>query len=393
MRLVLKKAIQQYPFVMAKWFSVRRYLAQIAAHRRKLILLFALLASAVAGLSWAAHAHTVARFGEWLGFLKVHDIWVVLLTGLLSAVLVANRRRQLIASLRQSWLASTPRAALTLSSSIALGTLWTATWLWLVGVLILFSLQLIGDVEPQLTSHVLLMLTAGLLTGTCWGWLLGSKRKTPRLPGSRYIPKRRNTAPHEINVSLVGLARWPITRAFAWANPDTVRWPLMAAILSVTAGSSALTGLLVIGSWTLLLYMVALLNSTLRVAREAALWLRTTPIPLARFAAAIGCRSFIHQVLGSLVVIGLLVANKVSLLDAALLVSLWMSFVLIAYSTTIAHSFGMRSRAGASIAAATVVLAALESLQKGMAIPFALLVSAWQFYRCSRQPSYNGVST
>jgi hypothetical protein len=385
--------IQRYPFVMAKWIIARRYVALISAHWCKSFLVLSFLAITVTGLSWAAHAFAATRIGEWLRFLEGHDIWVALLTGLLSTILVANRRRQMIASLGQSWLASTPRAALTQSSSIALGTLWTPTWLWIVGALILFFAHLIGDVEPQLTSQVLLMVTAGLWTGACSGWLLGTRRKGLRLPVSRYIPKRRSTAQQEIGVSLLGLSHWPIARAFAWANPDTARWPLMAAMLSVTAGSSAITGLVVIGSWTLLLYMVALLNSTVSVAREAALWLRTTPIALSRFAAAVGRRSFIHQFLGGLVIIGLLVANRVSLLDAALLVSLWISFVLIAYSTTIAYSFGMRSWAGASIAAATIVLAALESLHKGIAIPFSLFVSAWQFYRCTRYPSYNGVAT
>ena len=378
------------PFLAVLWLSARNRLQRIPSHKVGLVALVLTVIVSASALLWASHSAQVAA---WLRFAEAHGGWVLLLAALQSASTVATRRRKLTVALSQSWIAATPRAAATLGSSIVVGTLWTPVWQWVL-VSLLLATQAIGNADTSAARHLLQLMAAGFAGGVCAGWLVPSKPWMKSIAGSRYVPGRRTAAKVSIAPNLLGLSRWPIAQTFASATPDAVRWPLMAAMLAVGAGSSIIAGLMVVCFWMIVLYMVTLLSATLRVARQAAQWLQATPLPFTVFFQTIATRSFVHQLVGSVLVAGFVVINsKMSCLDAALLVSPWIALVILSYSTILTFSFHMQRGAGASIAVMALIIAALETLQRGLAVPLSLSVAAWHFNRGARPVFGKGAST
>lgn len=367
--------VQRRPFLMTYWLVAGNLVSERRWGLAPSVAILAII-SAVAFM-WMAGPFPVIRMP--LAFVEMHAFWVGMLAGVLSAILVSRRRHGVSDSLRRSWLAPAPRADRTMRTSIVLATLWTPFKGWVTGLVVIGILTLMGGAG---SLHLAIMFSAGVWVGSCGGFLPGGRRRRAGAPGSRYVPKRTAAADMLTQASLVGLSRWPVAEAFAWARPDTLRWPVMAALLSVMGGTPALAALSIVGQWMVLLYMAVLLWSTLRVSREAAVWLRATPVTVGNFAAAVGGRSLIHQFAAACASVALLCANTFPLAYAVSLVSLWLGFVLIAYSTGIAYSFNLRRGAGVSIAVAALVYAILVCLQRGVGVGFALVVSFWQYRQC-----------
>lgn len=377
---------------MTHWIVTRNRISIQTRDRRKVAIWMSIVVVIIVVSSWALMQADLLPVDKALGFIHEHAHWAAILAVLQSAITVVKRRRELMLDLSHSWLASTPRAAATLRSFVALKTFWAPAWQLAVATIVLLAMQLIGHTDPQIAKHVIVMVAGASAGGSILGWAWPGKKPAMLLPGSRYVPKGRGPSVRNV-ASFDGLSRWPVAHAFAWATPDTVRWPLMAAMLSVTAGSSATAGIAVITFWMLILYMVTLLNSTLRVAREAAQWLRATPLSFVQFAAAIAGRSFVHQLFVSLLIAALLSADRMTFVEASLLISPWIAFVVLACSTTIAHSFRSANGARMSIAIAAATIAAFEIVQRGVAIPLSLLVSAWHLRRGMRLFCQQGVKT
>jgi hypothetical protein len=118
-----------------------------------------------------------------------------------------------------------------------------------------------------------------------------------------------------------------------------LRWPLFLVLLTPSAGTSISTGLAIIAAWTLVMYMAALLRATLVVARAASTWLSTTCISFARFALAVGLRSFVHQVIGGALLLALLVTDGVAAGDALKALLMWAAFVALVYSAALAFAY------------------------------------------------------
>jgi hypothetical protein len=246
-----------------------------------------------------------------------------------------------------------------------------------LGIALLVLLHYAGHGTAPALRQLILAFVSGGSAGILVGAVFTTKQRSANRPGSRYVPGR-SKAPAAASASLVALSRWPIVSVFAWATPETVRWPLMAAMLSVMAGSPALVGLGVVAFWMLIVYIATLFTSTVRVAREAALWLRSTPLTFGRFAFAIGGRSLAHQVVASAVIGGCMAFETGTIWKALLFVSPWIAFVMVTYVTTIGYAFRMRSGGRVTILVSTISLACVESLQRGAAIPLALVVCWWQ---------------
>jgi hypothetical protein len=312
-------------------------------------------------------------------YVDEHAGWVLLIAGLQAAVTTSRRRRGLEAACRDSWVAITPRAAVTTRFTVALGVVWSVLWQLAVALAVLAALALLTP-HAEL-SHAIGALLGGAAVGALLGAWFSKLSRKARAPGSRYLPKsfekRRVTRALDLRV----LAHWPIASALAAADPQTLRWPAMAAMLSVMAGSSMATGLGVVGFWMLMLYMILLYRATLRTAHDAAEWLRSTPLGFSRFAVAVGTRSLIHQSIAGLLMGSYLLTEHLTPFDALYVASLWIAFVLVAYTTSMAYSYSSRRGTRFAIAVAAVVIAALESFQRGTALPTAVLVSAWQWRR------------
>jgi hypothetical protein len=333
--------------------------------------------SGITGVVLAIYSLGPRQINQWLSYLDRHAIWLLLIAAVHAAITVVKRRQQVSAAIRSSWLAAAPRSALTMRTSIIVAVLWVPVVQLGIALTMLLILQIVGQSDALVVRHLMAIVVAGFVGGILLGSVLARKKGADR-PGSRYVPGK-SQALASSTASLKALSRWPVTAAFAWATPDTVRWPLMVAMLSVMAGSSAVAGLVVVGFWMLIVYVAALFASTLRVTNEAALWLRATPLSFVRFATAIGARSLVHQLLATAVIAAVVTLESKSLWQSILFVLPWIAFVMVAYATTIAYAFRARRGTRASIVLSAVSIAIIEFLQRGAAVPFALLVCGWQF--------------
>ncbi|MFC4307838.1 hypothetical protein ACFPN2_01985 [Steroidobacter flavus] len=95
-----------------------------------------------------------------------------------------------------------------------------------------------------------------------------------------------------------GLAGWPIAQVLSWSRPENSRYVLIAALLAVQGGSSAVAGLSVVAMYFVASYLAALVSAMTTVAKSAAIWLRATPITLMGFVWSVSRRAFAHQCIG-----------------------------------------------------------------------------------------------
>lgn len=370
---------RRYPYLLAWQLVLRNRVSRCLERPFSLAIVVALIAILAGGMVWIAHSLNAGQLNAWVLYIEAHGSWLLLLAALQAATSVARRRKELSASLRDSWLAATPRAALTIWTSLFVGVLEVLLSQFAMLVTLLLILRYAGNADGAALWHLAQIAAGGFLCGGLLGLIFSRKRLHQTLPGSRYVPGKKLLASHSMAASLAGLSRWPIMRTFAGATPDTVRWPVMAAMMSVMGGSSIMTGLGVVGFWMLLLYGVTLFASTLRVADEAAYWLRSTPLSLQRFAIAIGGRSFVHQVIAAAVVAAYLAFDKFTVLQAVLFIAPWIAFVMLAYSTAIICCFNARRGMRARIALSALSIIFVETLQRGAAAPFACIVCIWQW--------------
>jgi hypothetical protein len=323
------------------------------------------------------------RINDGLHYVKAHLTWLVVPAVLHAALTVSQRRDQISAALRDSWLAATPQAARSRRSALVISVLSVPLAHLAMVIAILLALQYVGRGDAVVVRQLMTAVTGALAGGALIGAVFTRKSRGDARPGSRYVPGKSN-AHARAAPSLRALSRWPIASAFAWATPDTVRWPAMAAMLSVMSGSSALAGLGVVGFWMLVVYMVTLCTSTLRVAREAALWLRSTPLPFSRFALAIGARSLVHQLLATFIIAALVALETRTVWQSLVFVAPWIAFVLVAYTTTIALAFASRGGTRFTILLSTVAFAVGEFMQRGVAVPLAVIICCWRAHDANR---------
>jgi hypothetical protein len=362
--------LQRQPFAWALVLQMRN---RLRGQWLRLILSCALALLVLAVGTRLATKSGLSRTA--LQFLDAHGSWILLLALLHAAFVVSERRRTLISQLQSSWLAPTPRANQVFTVTLIAGVFATLVFQVFAVVLVI---ALLGFADFALAAGTLTDITGGAAIGAVLGWWFGSRKARERAPGSRYVPRvfgsRASSA-----VSLRALSRWPVTQTLAAADPDSLRWPMMAAMLSVTAGSSMATGLGVVAFWMVVLYVFILCRSTLRAAESSAQWLRSTPMSYTVFARTLGLRSLIHQCAGAALVAGYLALDGTPFFAALLAVSPWVAFIIVAYSTAIAHAYRARSGTRWSIAIAACVIAGGESLQRGCSIPLSVVVAAWHW--------------
>jgi hypothetical protein len=211
-----------------------------------------------------------------------------------------------------------------------------------------------GDVAIKLIRCI----GGGLLGGALIGWMLDSSR-AERHVGSRYVARVKPRA--KLTPSSDGLAGWPIAQVRAWSRPENSRVVLVAALLAVQAGSSALGGLAVVAAWLLASYLGALLSAIVQVAKAAAAWLRSTPISFPEFAWSIARRAMLHQVLGTAVAAGLMLVLGAPASLAVQASGLWLLIVSLVTGATLADCYRGRSPA-IRIALSLAALAALAAI-------------------------------
>jgi hypothetical protein len=291
-----------------------------------------------------------------------------------SAMLVSRRRRQLEERQQQSWLIATAQGFATSRQAVVIETSASVMAHAVAIALLLGVLGLLSHVAFAGAMRLLAYTLGGLLPGALVGWFLPSRRKPIGNEASRYVLKPASHA--GVQPQVAALSGWPIAQTFAWNRPENLRIVVLVALLSVQAGSSMVGGLSVVAAWLIGAYLTGLLRAIGSVGREAAQWLRSTPITFASFAWSVSRRALVHQLIGTLLGAGVISVLGSPLSMTLYVAGLWLSIVIVVSAISLADSY--RGRAPAlKLVLSFAAMAGIESRAQGWAIPFALGLAAW----------------
>lgn len=337
--------------------------------RRRWVVGFALaLAATITGIV-AADATTARAVAEAL----MHPALVVAGAGLYGAWLVPLRRRAARLGHEGSWLVATPLAPGAWGLPILAAVLRDLVVRWFAAAFlaVLASINTAVTIRQALT--LLALLTAGIAIGAIFGGLLGWRREKPRLERSRYVPRPK---PHALTrPSADGLSRWPVAEALAWARPENARLLLAAAILTIPGGVGPGAALGLLGSWVVACYLGALLLALPRAARAACAWLRSTPITFWAFAWPLARRMLLHQLVGTLAAVAIMLLLGAEPPTALYTGTLWLALVALVTAVSLAECFRARSH-GPKIVLSTLAVLGTELRWRGWGLALAILVAA-----------------
>jgi hypothetical protein len=361
----------RHPLLLAEWLAARNLLGRARAHVAAVIIAGVAAIGALAVILLTLRSQVAAVFNA----LLTYRILTVVAIGLYAAFAVARQRQRAELRYTQFWLAAAPvRQFSRTLATLVVSLLPLAAQL--LAICILFgAMGLVGEVSLAIVGETALWVAGATALGAAIGWWTARRAHAEALEGSRYVAavKRRD---HSVP-SAAGLSGWPLAQVRAWGRPENLRVLVMAAaLLGVQAGSSALVGLSVVATWVLGGYLGGLLTAVLRTAREAAQWLRSTPIPFAQFAWAVTRRALVHQVVGTAVTAGLLVILGAPWASALYAGAMWLAIVVLGCSIGVADSYHAR-RPLVKMALSLAVLAVVEVREHGWSIPLAALLAAW----------------
>ncbi|HZF28267.1 MAG TPA: hypothetical protein VE907_04055 [Gammaproteobacteria bacterium] len=366
----LTRALRRQPSLLAGAVGALNFMGRLPRTR-----------SAIVGLSIAALAAaivlSVAARGQaaWaVRLLLERGELFALGWAIYTAALVVRRRREVAAAASRSWLVATPAATRGRAATGAL--LVAASLLW--QLLAALALALLLCVDAAVTLEQAMRLAAWAAAGAGLGALLGTALpRAPdaeRNPASRYT--RRPRAERGVTPSAAPLSGWPAAQALAWSRPENARWLVLVAILSVPTGAGAIGGVSILATWLGASYLVATLAALPRVAREAAAWLRSTPLDFWAFAWPMARSALWQQAAGAVVAAIVMVAAGASPLDALELGCLWLALVVLVAAVSLADCYrGQSPLAKIWLSALSALLA--EQRVRGLGVALALAVTAW----------------
>jgi len=296
---------------------------------------------------------------------------VVAASGLYAASLMSRRRRTVATMRAKSWLVATPRISHGSAQTVLLTTL---PLLWRLAVAVtsalLTSLNTAVSVEQSLQLSALI--TIGVAVGGPCGWWLSRRAPSRGNDGSRYTLRPKHGT-HMVPSS-AALSHWPIAQAFAWGRPENARLLLGAAILTVPGGTGILGALFILVTWTVGSYLIALLIAIPHVGRSASQWLRSTPVTFWTFAWPLARRALLHQLLGTLIAMGITLALSASLLTVVYFGAVWLMLVVLSAAVSLADCYrGRAPWTKTTLSMLTALLA--EERVHGLGISIALLMT------------------
>ena len=328
----------------------------------------------------AALLLTLVAAADWTRFVMQQALnysgIVVAASGLYAASLMSRHRRTIETVRAKSWLVATPLASRGSMQTLLL-TVLPLVWRTaaLVGLAVLLSLDASVSVEQSLQLSALIAI--GTAAGGPCGWWLSRDRSAQAKPTSRYTPRRRPET--SIAPSTDALAHWPIAQAFAWGRPENARLLLGAAILTIPGGTGILGALFILGTWTVGYYLVGLLIAIPHVGRAALQWLRSTPITFWDFAWPLVRRALLHQVIGTFAAMGVALALSASLSTAMYLGVIWLAFVVLIWTISLAEAYRGRSFATKN-AISTLAALVAEARVHGLGVSIAVFVAVLHLY-------------
>lgn len=361
----------RHPLLLAEWLAARNLLVLARTHAALVIAAGVGIFSALIVVVLTLRSRGAAVFDG----LVTYRVLTAIGIALYAALAVARQRQRAEIRYTQFWLAAAPvRQYSRTLAVLVVSVLPFASQLFAV-CLLLAALGVASGVDLAAVGESILWIAGAALLGAAVGWWSARRSRTDALEGSRYIGAvklRDRTIP-----STAGLSRWPLAQVRAWGRPDNLRVLVMvAALIGVQAGASALNGLAVIATWVLGGYLSGLLSAVLRTAREAAQWLRSTPIPFAQFAWAVTRRALLHQVVGTALTAALIVILGAPWASALYISALWLGIVLLSYSISVADSYHSRP-SFLRLALSFATLAVVEVREHGWSVPLAALLAAW----------------
>lgn len=361
----------RHPLLLGEWIAIHNAAARIRSHAKLAIACSAAGVGTLAIMLLTLGTRSAALFDSLLNY----RVLTILTVTIYAAFAVARRRRQAETRYAQFWLAAAPirqHSRILTILAVSIGPL----ALQLLAVFLLLALAgAAGGVSPAIVVELSAWIAAGASVGAPIGWWSSRWPREADVEGSRYVAAVKPGI--EIRPSSAALATWPLAQVRAWSRPENLRLVLVAALFAVQGGSSAVHGLSVVAIWLLAGYLSGLLTAILHTARAAAVWLRSTPLPFARFAWAIARRALLYQVLGTVLAAGLMILLGAPPLLALYLCALWLTTVLLACSIGLADSYRARLPV-VRIALSVATLAAIETHDHGWSIPIAALIAMWQ---------------
>jgi hypothetical protein len=110
--------------------------------------------------------------------------------------------------------------------------------------------------------------------------------------------------------SLAALSHWVAAQTQQWLKPRAVSRLLLPGMLALPIGISGNDAIAVLTLWMLAFYLCALWLALIRVTREAAAWLRPTPLSWRRLAFVISWRPLLQQLQWTVLATVLLLALR-----------------------------------------------------------------------------------
>jgi hypothetical protein len=361
----------RHPLLLAEWIAAYNFVARARSHAAVIIVSGVAAVGALAVVLLTVRSRLVALFDILLNY----RVLTMLAAAIYAVFAVAGRRRQAESRYAQFWLAAAPIRQHSRVFTMLFVTLVPLASQMLAVSALLALVGAVGGVSSTIIVELTVWIAAAASIGAAVGWWSARRARAMQMEGSRYVAAVKHdsrTVP-----STAGLAGWPLGQVRAWSRPENLRILLGVALLAVQAGSSAIVGLSVVAIWLLGGYLAGLLTAILHTSRDAALWLRSTPISFAKFAWAVSRRALLHQLLGTVFAAGLMIVLGAPPLMALYLAALWLTIILLACSIGLADSYRVRQpllRMALSFAA----LAAVETREHGWSIPIAALIAMWQ---------------
>jgi hypothetical protein len=313
-----------------------------------------------------------------LGVAELHLTAVGILAALQSSVLVHRGRRKWTAVYSSNWLSTLPITRRAVVGMIAMRSFLGP----LVLLLLLIGVQLAAAAlqGPEgLAFSLLAVCTAATLVGGLLGWCLPQRAPVQPSPVRMYAVISGGSAA----ATLAALSSWSVAQTKVWLQPRTLARLFLPAMLLLPLDVSGNVAVALLGVWALALYLFVLLRATVRVAQEGASWLRPTPLTFNRFAWAILRDPLLKQLQWTLMATAFLVALGCKPLAAVRVAEWWLAVVSVTSGIAVAHAYQSRSMR-LKLVASVCTLAVIERFRQHLALPCALLFSAWQLRRVAR---------
>jgi hypothetical protein len=284
--------LRRHPALLVEWLRLANSLSRWRGDGRRALLLVLCAVAVASALLFSLSGHVA----DTIRVLAKYWVLLAVVAAIYAATSVSGRRRQLEESKSQSWLIATPIPPRSLLISQAIRVLLPLCVLAVMVVMVPALVALMTEGIAAAAEKVAGAAAGGLFLGGVVGWWTARRAKPSGVVPSRYVPKPR--VRHPMQADSAGLAGWPIAQVLSWSRPENSRYVLIAALLAVQGGSSAVAGLSVVAMYFVASYLAALVSAMVTVARSAAIWLRATPVTLMGFAWSVSRRALAHQVLG-----------------------------------------------------------------------------------------------